>query len=59
MKTDLFICILWTGHFVSLDFKKFAQDESQKVNKHPKFDANFDIWRQFEHFEYDMNCILE
>ena len=43
MKTDLHICILWTGNFVSLDFNKFGQDESQKVNKHPKFDVNFDI----------------
>ena len=23
----------------------------QKVNKHPKFDDNFDIWCQSEHFE--------
>ena len=27
----------------------------QKVNKHPKFDNNFDIRRQSEHFEYEMN----
>ena len=41
------------------NINKFAQDEWQKVNKHLKFDANFDIWRQFKHFEYDMNCTLE
>jgi hypothetical protein len=30
----------------------------QKVNKHPKFDDNFNIQRQLEHFEYDMNRTL-
>ena len=39
----------------NLVFNKFAKAEHQKVNKHPKFDANFDIQRQLEHFEYDMN----
>ena len=28
------------------------------VNKHPKFDNNFDIRRQLEHFEYEMNRTL-
>ena len=41
IKTDLHICNSWTGHFVSLDFNKFALAEQQKVNKHPKFDANY------------------
>ena len=36
----------------------FAQAEQQKVNKHPKFDNNFDILCQFEHFEYEMNWTL-
>ena len=40
-------------------FNKFAQAEYQKVNKHPKFDANLDIRRQLEHFEYDMNHTKE
>ena len=26
-----------------------------KVNKHTKFDHNFDIRRQLEHFKYEMN----
>ena len=34
---------------------QFAQAEKQKVNKHPKFDDNFDIQRQLEHIEYEMN----
>ena len=38
-----------------LAFNKFAPTELEKVNKHPKFNANFDIRRQLEHFEYDMN----
>ena len=33
----------------------FAQAEFQKVNKHPKFNYNFDIWRESEHFEYETN----
>ena len=33
---------------------EFAQAELE-VNKHPKFDNNFDIRRQLEHFLYDMN----
>ena len=39
----------------NLVFDKFAKAEYQKVNKHPKFNANFDIQHQLEHFEYDMN----
>ena len=27
----------------------------RKYGKHQKFDNNFDIWRQLEQFEYDMN----
>ena len=34
---------------------EFAPSRYQKVNKHPKFDNNFDIRRQLEHFEYDIN----
>ena len=25
------------------------------INKYPKFDNNFNIWCQLEHFEYEMN----
>ena len=28
--------------------------EKKEVNKHPKFDENFDIQHQLEHFEYVM-----
>ena len=48
----------WTAHKLqgcSLVFDKFAPAEQQKVNKHTKFDTNFDIQRQLEHLEYDMN----
>ena len=34
---------------------EFVQVEQQKVNKHPKFNAKFDIRCQLGHFEYDMN----
>ena len=37
---------------------EFGQSKLQKVNKHPKFDYNFDIRRQLEHFEYEMNRTL-
>ena len=34
---------------------EYAQAEQQKVNKHPTtFDANFNIERQLDHFEYEM-----
>ena len=39
----------------NLIFNKFAHAEEQNVNKHPKFDNNFDTQRQLEHFLYDMN----
>ena len=42
----------------NLIFDKFAQAEQQKVNKHPRFDANFNIQCQLEHFGYDMNRTL-
>ena len=32
---------------------------NQKVNKHPKFDDNFDIRRKLERFEYEMNQTLD
>ena len=44
--------------FCNLVFGKFGQAKYQKVNKHPNFDANFDIRRQLEHYEYDMNRTL-
>ena len=28
---------------------------ANSINKHPKFDDNFDIRRQSKHFEYEMN----
>ena len=28
--------------------------EKKEVNKHPKFDENYDIQQQLEHFEYVM-----
>ena len=43
----------------NLVFNKFAPAEYQKVNKHPKFDANFDIHRQIERFEYDITRSLD
>ena len=43
----------------NLVFNKFAQAEQKKVNKHPKFDANFDIQCQLGHFKFDMNRTLE
>ena len=46
------VCML---QFCDLVFDKFAKAEYQKVNKHPKFEANFDIECQLEHFEYEMN----
>ena len=33
---------------------EFAQAELE-LNKHPKFNNNFDIRRQLEHLEYEMN----
>ena len=44
----------WTvGKFLVLI--EYAQAEQQKVNKHPTtFDANFDIQRRLDHFEYEM-----
>ena len=49
---DLPVCKLQVCNLVLIDF---AQAELQKVNKHPKFDTNFDIQRQLDHLEYDMN----
>ena len=48
---DLPACKL---QFCNLLLIEFAQAEQQNVNKHPKFDNNFDIRRQLEHFEYEM-----
>ena len=40
----------------NLVFFKFAHSSRiAKSNKNPKIDINFDIRRQLEHFEYDMN----
>ena len=33
---------------------KFAQAEFQKIDNYSKFDVNFDIQRQLEHFKYEM-----
>ena len=38
----------------NLIFSKFAW-----ADVHPNFDANFDIWRQLEHFKYEMNRTLD
>ena len=37
---------------------EFAPSKKQKVNKHPNFDNIFDMQRQLEHFQYDMNRTL-
>ena len=44
--------------FCNLAFGKFAPAKYQKVNENSNFDTNFDIRRQLEHFEYDMNRTL-
>ena len=44
-KKKVIISFLWTIHQFFL----------YKVNKHPKFDANFDIRRQLGHFKYEIN----
>ena len=46
------VCKLQVCNFVC---NKFAPAELQKVNKRPKFNANFDIQCQLEHLECDMN----
>ena len=33
---------------------KLVLIEIENINKHSKFDYNFDIQRQLEHFEYEM-----
>ena len=38
---------------------EFAPSKQQNVNKHPKFNDNFNIRRQLEHSEYDMNPTLD
>ena len=43
----------------NLVFNKFSQAEQQKVNKHPKFYDDFNIPRQLEHFEYEMNRTID
>ena len=42
----------------NLVFNEFAQAEKQKVNKHSKFNANFDIRLQLEHYKYEVNSTL-
>ena len=57
----ILICNLWTGQFVSYKsviYFWFYLPKQNSKNKHPKFDANFDIWRQLEHFENEMNRTL-
>ena len=46
------VCKLQVCNLVLLNLSK---QNSKKVNKHPKFDANFDIQCQLELFEYEMN----
>ena len=36
------------------DHSEWGYSAENKVNKHPKFDENFDIQHQLEHFEYVM-----
>ena len=38
---------------------EFEPSKEQEVNKHPKFDNNFDIRRQLQHFKYDMDRTQE
>ena len=33
---------------------EFALSKYQQANEHPKFNDNFNIWCQLEHFEYEM-----
>ena len=33
---------------------EFPLSKQPNINKHPKFDNNFDIWCQLEHFDYEM-----
>ena len=56
IKTDLYICNLWTGQFASYKSVIYLWFNlpKQNVNKHPKFEANFDIRRQLDYFEYEM-----
>ena len=48
---DWMICKL---HVCKLVLIEFVLSKQQQVNKHPKFDENFNIQRQLEHFEYEM-----
>ena len=52
---DWLVCKL---HVCNLVFDKFVCADLQKVNEHPKVDANFDIQYQLEQFQYDMNRTL-
>ena len=57
LKTKLQTCNLQTGH-VNQFWLNLPQPNSKTVNKHPMFNDNFDIWCQYEHFEYNMNRTL-
>ena len=48
---DWLVCKSQVCKFVLIEF---AQSIKQQVNKDPKFDDNFYVWRQLEHFEYEM-----
>ena len=37
------------------DHSEWGWSAEKKVNEHPKFDKNFDIQRQLEHFKYEVN----
>ena len=63
LETKLQTCNLQTVQTISLQICKsvlieFAPSKWQKVNKHLKFNNNFDIHCQLEHFEYEMNQTL-
>ena len=52
----------WSVHKLQMSKSvliEFAPSKLQKVNKHPKFNNNFNIWHQLEHIEYDMNQTLK
>ena len=48
---DWMVCKLQVCKLVLIEF---ALLKKQQVNKHPKFDNNFDNQHQLEHFKYEM-----
>ena len=59
-QTKLQTCNLQTGQSISYKYinQFWSNLPHPNSNKHPKFDDNFDIWRQLEHFKYEMNQTL-